>query len=367
MSKKNIHDKLFKQVFSIAAETETFIRTFLPKAINEVLDTDTLVLENTSFINEQLREYFSDIVWSCRTKNDREVKISLLLEHKSYADPMVPLQLLRYLTEAYDYQLSTYTSDQKGGSARLSLCIPVIVYHGKTRWKPRRLRSLFQLPDERFEKYLPDFATEVIDLRATSDQIIDGIERRGLLRVSFFLLRHFGDAQYVLANRAKFVSFDNQLTAQERDVIFATLMNYVDAAFKLSEEEYMDFGNAMIKEIVRDEAYVPGSMAERWVNQGIKQGMEQGIEQGMNKGVEKGNFLTELRTALKMLPILSDDTVVKLSSTLTNTDLKYVRQTLAKFDSDETTQRLTKKFLAKFELTEKERTQLRAAVEVAKQ
>ena len=82
MSKKNVHDKLFKQVFSMAAETESFIKHFLSDEINEVLDTKTLELENTSFINEQLRDYFSDIVWSCRTKDNQEIKISLLLEHK---------------------------------------------------------------------------------------------------------------------------------------------------------------------------------------------------------------------------------------------------------------------------------------------
>ena len=351
MSKQNIHDKLFKQVFSIAAETKTFIQSFLSAEINEVLDTDTLVLENTSFINEQLQEYFSDIVWSCRTKNDREVKISLLLEHKSYADPKVPLQLLRYLTEAYDYQLNSFSKDKKGGSARLSLCIPVIVYHGKSRWKQRRLRDLFTLPDARFEKYLPEFTTDVIDLRSTTDQFIDQIERRGLLRVSFFLLRHFSDERYILENREKIIKFDAKLSEQERDVIFTTLMNYVDAAFKLSKKEYMNLGKAVMREMIEEKAYVPGSMVDQWVTE------------GMEKGIKKGRFLTELQTVIKLFPLLADDLILKISTTLSAADLKQMRQILSKQDSAEAVQRIAKRHLAKFDLTQEEQAQLRRVIE----
>ena len=112
-------------MMSLKSEAIALATSFFPKDVLDEIDLDTFELSNVSFINEQLEEYFADIVYTCNTKGNAQIKISFLLEHKSYYDPHLPLQLLRYLLEAYDYQYV------KEGKKELSLVIPVLIYHGE--------------------------------------------------------------------------------------------------------------------------------------------------------------------------------------------------------------------------------------------
>ena len=101
---KNVHDKLFKQMMSLKSEAIALASNFLPQDVIEEIDLDSFELSNVSFITEELKEYFADVIYTCNTKKNEEIKISFLLEHKSYFDPHLPLQLLNYLLQGYDYQ-----------------------------------------------------------------------------------------------------------------------------------------------------------------------------------------------------------------------------------------------------------------------
>lgn len=104
MPQENLHDKLFKQTFSSVKEIRAFILHFLDEKIYKELDLSTLQLANVSYIDAQLQEYFSDIVCTCRTRAGGTAEVSFLLEHKSYYDERLSLQMLRYLLKMYDYQ-----------------------------------------------------------------------------------------------------------------------------------------------------------------------------------------------------------------------------------------------------------------------
>lgn len=53
-------------------------------------------LEKDSFVDEKLRSYFSDLIYSTTTCFDTDLRIAFLYEHKSYADDWVDFQVLRY-------------------------------------------------------------------------------------------------------------------------------------------------------------------------------------------------------------------------------------------------------------------------------
>jgi len=105
MKENTPHDDLFKVTFSMPSEVEAFLKTYLPDWVSSHLDFKTLKKEPDSFINDDLRQYFSDIIYSCQWRNsEKSMKLSFLLEHKSFIPQNIFIQLLRYLTEAYDYQ-----------------------------------------------------------------------------------------------------------------------------------------------------------------------------------------------------------------------------------------------------------------------
>ena len=59
---KRPHDKLFRSVFADPHEAATFLRVHLPPALVEQLDWSSLTLEETSFVDEALRESESDLL-----------------------------------------------------------------------------------------------------------------------------------------------------------------------------------------------------------------------------------------------------------------------------------------------------------------
>jgi predicted transposase YdaD len=97
MDVSNPHDRFFKEVFSIRANALDFIKGAFPDKFMDKILLETLNLDTTSYVDEKLHEYFSDIVYTCSLKAGREIKISLLFEHKSYPIKYPHLQLLRYM------------------------------------------------------------------------------------------------------------------------------------------------------------------------------------------------------------------------------------------------------------------------------
>ncbi|NJO02280.1 MAG: Rpn family recombination-promoting nuclease/putative transposase [Bacteroidia bacterium] len=71
----NPHDKFFKEVFSQKEHAEDFIRGVLPPSFWQQMDLGTLQKEDTSYLNESLKEYFSDVVYTCFYQLDSPIKL----------------------------------------------------------------------------------------------------------------------------------------------------------------------------------------------------------------------------------------------------------------------------------------------------
>ena len=97
MSEKTVanpHDAFFKQVFSVKANARDFLNSTLASDLKRELDLSRLQQENNSFVTEDLKEHFSDLIYTCPIRGGL-MRIALLLEHKSYPEPFIHLQLMR--------------------------------------------------------------------------------------------------------------------------------------------------------------------------------------------------------------------------------------------------------------------------------
>jgi hypothetical protein len=63
-----------------------------------LLVLDTLRPEEDSFVSDQLKEAFSDLVFSVRTLAGQYVNICFLIEHKSTPDKAAVFQILHYIS-----------------------------------------------------------------------------------------------------------------------------------------------------------------------------------------------------------------------------------------------------------------------------
>ncbi|NLH36605.1 MAG: Rpn family recombination-promoting nuclease/putative transposase, partial [Thermotogaceae bacterium] len=92
----NPHDAFFKFMFGDVEVAQDFLQNYLPTEIAKVVDLKYLTKENNSYIDEQFKESFTDMLYKTRI-NGEDGYICFLFEHKSYQDPLVILQLLKYI------------------------------------------------------------------------------------------------------------------------------------------------------------------------------------------------------------------------------------------------------------------------------
>ena len=128
MKIQNPHDRFFKETLGKVEVAKDFLNNYLPGNIIKVIDVDTLEPQKDSFINKELQEGFSDLLFKANI-NNREGYIYFLFEHKSYTRKDIAFQLLRYMMEIWE------TKSKKEKADELPVIIPLVVYHGKDRWK----------------------------------------------------------------------------------------------------------------------------------------------------------------------------------------------------------------------------------------
>ena len=164
----NIHDTFVRESFSDPERAVAFFERFLPETLVQNFDFDTLTVLKESYINETLREHFSDLVFEVSLKADTAVKtdVVLLFEHKSSPDRNVLFQVGHYMFAHWTKCLSEKKEPKP--------ILPVIYYQGKKSWNVGNLSDLFKNHPKEVNDYLPILRHIFIDLKTIGeDQLLD--------------------------------------------------------------------------------------------------------------------------------------------------------------------------------------------------
>ena len=62
----NAHDAIFKKFFSDIEVANSFIKSYLKKELKQKCDFSTLKIEPGSFVDEDLKQHYSDILYSLK-------------------------------------------------------------------------------------------------------------------------------------------------------------------------------------------------------------------------------------------------------------------------------------------------------------
>jgi predicted transposase/invertase (TIGR01784 family) len=82
----NIHDAFFKQVLGNQRAADTFLREHLPPAVIELLTSDLPEPVRGSFVDEELRQHHSDLLFRIKLNTGQDAFAYILMEHKSSSD-----------------------------------------------------------------------------------------------------------------------------------------------------------------------------------------------------------------------------------------------------------------------------------------
>jgi len=266
----NPHDKFFKQVLGDRETTRDFLSNYLPQDVLSVIDLESLAIQKESFIEKELQEHFSDIIYRVRI-NHREGYLYLLFEHKSYPYPLTALQLLKYMVQLWDQKV------RKENTGIVPPVIPLVLYHGRERWQVRptlssMIEGMADLP-ESITRYIPDYEYICYDFSPYSAaKIRGGIELRifiGLLNAIFKKEDEF------MATVVRSVQALEELGRGQKAVDYLeTLIRYILSARE--DLNYEDIQGAVQKASPKG-GEILMTIAEKLINEGMEKGMEKGM------------------------------------------------------------------------------------------
>ena len=272
----NPHDRFFKEIFSRPELAEEFLRRYLPHDVWELMAPGSLEIRKDSFVDKALKEHHSDMLYELRLRDSRTGYAYLLFEHKSYAEPLVGLDLLRYMARIWEQWLKA------GNKPPLPPIVPVLVYHGRKSWSVATDFAALVAAPPGLEAFVPRFRYNLIDLSVIPD---DRIQGQVMLRTGLLALKYI---------------FDDTLRARLPDILGLlgelakkrTGLEYLEALLRYLSQgtdriDEADLSQAMAQVLTGGDELMP-TIAETWVERGLQQGLQQGLEQGLEKGLEKG-------------------------------------------------------------------------------
>jgi predicted transposase/invertase (TIGR01784 family) len=198
----------------------------------------------------------------------QETYIYLLFEHKSYPDPLISWQLLRYMVRIWERSLKQQES--------LLPIVPMVIYHGQKKWQVAlNLAASFELPDA-LKPYVPDYQYWLCDLSQYSDEQIKG---QVILQVGLRLLKYIwqNDLQERLGNILGLLGeLSERQTALE---YLETILRYISRRTDNVSEETL---KQVVVEIFSEGEELMPTLVEQWIERGRIEGREEGREAALN-------------------------------------------------------------------------------------
>jgi len=274
----NPHDRFFKEVLGNVANTQAFLETYLPPDVLQTIDVGTIQAEKDSFIEQDLKEFYADLLFRANIRN-REAYVYILLEHKSYSDYNVGVQLLRYMSAIWDKEI------KKQKNRRLPLILPIVLYQGKEKWGVStqfadRIEGV-ETMEGSLRESIPHFKYYLYDFSSNSGEEIKGPDD---LRLYLETIRmasikdpeKFNEA-YVRITTV-FVTREETETSER---LYDTFIHYL--YYLIAREDFLRL--VQLTRTVSVERSERMQTIAEWLKQ---EGMEKGLEEGMLRGLERG-------------------------------------------------------------------------------
>ena len=295
------HDKYFKIVLQNKEMAVQLIKYCVPKDVLDQIDLDTLEITDESFVDKHMQEHFTDICYTALSKDKKEVRITIIFEHKSWLPKKGALteQLNRYI-------VNTWGNDLQQGKT-LSLVVPILVTHGGFSMAKETVELLFPDAPDCFIRYIPKFDYILLDLNNVPDETIKNINYM-LLQKFFLALKHARNIIFIEQNWKEFLIFAPDFSDQ------ALLMRVHNATI-LYLGRVSDNFNQKLKNMdtllttTEKEQTLPYvlQLYKEWLEKGLEKGLEQGLEQGIEQGMIK-----PISTFMKKNPSLTNEQIADI-------------------------------------------------------
>ena len=288
------HDPFVKTVFADLAHAADELRAVLPPALVARIDWSTLAREPGSFVDEALRSRLTDILFSMRTKEGRELRVYVLFEHQSQPDRWMVLRALEYVVRIWSDFRARYPD-----AKQLPIVIPLVLHHGEGGWgAPVALHDLVdplvrEVPE--LAALVPQLRLLVDDLARLDDDALEARSRELALRVALWLLRDGRHRERLLASLARWGPMMAELLARPGSLrSYAYQLVYL---YRVADDDVRVAFHALLDQTSPEASENAMTIAETL----IKQGHDAGLAKGRDEGLARGRVEAGVRSVLRVL------------------------------------------------------------------
>ncbi len=262
---KKPHDKYVKYVLSHHQVALEFLKYALPEDLQKLIDFDSLEPTEDSFIDEAMKEHFSDTSFLLKFLDDSLLRVNFWVEHKSEKpDYPISLQLLKYIVSNYDHD---YRQNKKPVPV-----VTIVLYHGEPDWQKETLDSLFPNLPAACKAYLPNFEFIFINVGQLSNDEILGLNFMLLPKI-FLALKLGRNPEQLRQYFDKIVIFASGSTTRAAllNLLLVTL-HYLSSVSKINKTEFL--------KMVQTLPTADSAEALSWFEVELQENFEKGMEKG---------------------------------------------------------------------------------------
>ena len=301
------------------------------------MDLDSLHLESTSYVDEDLKNHFSDLVFSVLIKGHDfpAARVYLLFEHKSSPDAMVGMQILRYMA----LQWKELFDQNKLINGKLPPILPIVVYQGREDWWHAKTSfpDMVDIPSDAFRPYIPDFAFAFFNIRGMDEETVrDNI----ILRFYVEIVKYQNDP--------RIKEIPSRLTRGLTEILDSnTAVEYIRVFFKYltkaSEHLHSEDYRKALSILPEGGEDIMETLADQWIKEGESRGILIGEQRGEIKNAQE-MVLEFAGDRYGSLPLSLESDIRSIHSV---SALKNLGRQIMKLDTAEEFYTLVKKSLEK--------------------
>jgi len=224
-------------------------------------------------VDEDLKESHSDMLYKTKI-NGKDGYIYILFEHKSYNDPRVLLQLLKYILRIWEEKYNTKTN-------KLPIIIPLVIYNGENKWNIETklinlIEGIEELP-EIMKQYIPTYQYEIYDFSPEEKLGIVGLANLKAILQTTRVARVKTGEKFDEELRRAFeflIGIKDKKTFNE---LFESCMLYL---MYTRDDINIEKVKEVAKKVMDERGELIMTIAEKLKNEGMEKGIEKGKLEG---------------------------------------------------------------------------------------
>lgn len=318
MTIKPRHDEMFRSAMSYPEVAREFFDAHLPQNIKAIVDLQTLSLEKGDFIDAELKDSITDLLFKVNFEGNQGY-IYLLLEHQSRSDKWMALRMHSYMLDICKQHIANNPK-----TSQLPVIYPIIFYNGGQKYKAsQNFWDLFSGSEMMRDLWNKDHL--LINIQDIPDE---EIKSRSKLGITEFFMKHIHERNML------------ELWEELRnsDVIVDVLEwgcdnGYLRAVMSYSltkvhgDDKMGDEIKRLLLDVAKNRNMEESAMnlLEYWEHKGKMEGKMEGKLEGIVEGKVEGKMEERLHIAQELLKLHTDPVIVSKATGLKFSELQELQ------------------------------------------